>query len=163
MAIGDGNKTPWSDIEKVHMLAQVVNEKYELTLAAALSALPDHGPSRQDRLGCHYHASGPYSHGAKRMICKEKDKVKKAGVGAVGDEPASPTKKRTASAKAGSETPEKKTKRRAPRKNTKKGKVASEEAAGEDEDAEAAKAEPAEEDELEALASGQTSPRVAGS
>ncbi|KAK3612947.1 hypothetical protein LTR22_028375 [Elasticomyces elasticus] len=100
--------------------------------------------------------------GAKRMICKEKDKVEKAGAGAVGDEPASPTKKRAASAKADRESPENKTKRRAPRKNAKKGKVASEEAAGENEDAEAVKAEPAEEDELEALASGRASPRIAG-
>ncbi|KAK3619370.1 hypothetical protein LTR22_026010 [Elasticomyces elasticus] len=98
--------------------------------------------------------------GAKRMICKEKDKVKNAGDGAVGDEPASPTKKRAASAKADLESPEKKTKRRAPCKNVKKAKVASEEAAGEDEDAEAVKAEPAEDDELEALASGRASPGV---
>ncbi|KAK5738599.1 hypothetical protein LTR17_005935 [Elasticomyces elasticus] len=77
--------------------------------------------------------------GARKMIGKEKEKVKKAG----GE---SPTKKRAASAKADGESPEKKAKSRAPpRKNAKKGKAVSEEAVvGEDEDAEAeaVKAEP---------------------
>ncbi|KAK3613999.1 hypothetical protein LTR56_027536 [Elasticomyces elasticus] len=131
MAIGDGNKTPWSDIEKLSVLFQIMEQVGKIDWDAI--TLP------ADRTLT----------GAKRMICKEKDKVKKAGAGAVGDEPASPTKKRTASTKTdseSSESPEKKTKRRAPRKNAKKTKVASEEAAGEDEDAETVKAEPAEED-----------------
>ncbi|KAK5725504.1 hypothetical protein LTR15_003692 [Elasticomyces elasticus] len=84
--------------------------------------------------------------GARKMLSKEKDKVKKAG----GDGSTSPIKKRAAGAKADGESPEKKTKPRAPRKNAKKGKAASEEAAAgeDDEDAEAegVKAEPAEEE-----------------
>ncbi|KAK3614273.1 hypothetical protein LTR56_027361 [Elasticomyces elasticus] len=143
MAIGDGNKTPWSDIEKLSVLFQIMEQVRTIDWDAIF--LP------ADRTIT----------GAKRMISKEKDKVKKAGAGVGGDEPASPSK-RAASAKADGESPEKKTKPKAPRKNAKKGKTTSEEAAGEDEDVEAAKAEPAEEDGLEARVSGRASPRVAG-
>ncbi|KAK3613206.1 hypothetical protein LTR22_028251 [Elasticomyces elasticus] len=155
MAIGDGNKTPWSDIEKVLMPAQVVTRK----LSVLFQIMEQVGKIDWDAITL---PADRTLTGAKRMICKEKDKVKKAGAGADGNESAFSTKKRTASAKADGESPEKKTKPKASRKNAKKGNAASGEAPGEYQDVEAVKAEPAEEDGVEPLASGQASPRLAG-
>ncbi|KAK3628554.1 hypothetical protein LTR56_005014 [Elasticomyces elasticus] len=120
MAIGDGNKTPWSDIEKLSILFQIMDQVNTIDWEAITL------PADRTLLG------------ARKMIGKEKEKVKKAG----GE---SPTKKRAASTKPEGESPEKKAKPKTPRKNAKKGKAASE---GEDEDAEAegVKAEPAEEE-----------------
>ncbi|KAK5704285.1 hypothetical protein LTR97_003300 [Elasticomyces elasticus] len=128
MPTGQGNRNPWSDTEKLSVLFQIIEKVGtvpwdEIKLPADRTLLA-----------------------AKKMLNNEKEKMTAL---ISGEGSGSPTKKRAAGAKADGESPEKKAKPRAPRKNAKKGKAASEEAAaGEDEEdaeAEGVKAEPEEE------------------
>ncbi|KAK5684371.1 hypothetical protein LTS10_004239 [Elasticomyces elasticus] len=149
MPTGQGNRNPWSDTEKVSPRS---NPSREIRTSANISShqlsvlfqiIEKVGTVPWDEIKL---PADRTLLATKKMLNNEKEKV---GVLINGEEGGSGSKKRAASAKADGESPEKKTKPKTPRKNAKKGKAASEEAAvGEDEDAEAeaVKAEPAEEE-----------------